>query len=197
MLNLPYPKRPSSRGAATAVSRPRLLIVDDDTAFADTLKIEFEERGYDTLVAHSQGELTALGPAACRFAVLDLRVGQDNGLKILEVIKSANPDCRVVLLTGYGSIATAVQAMKLGASNYLTKPVTMERLEKALWMDLSEEDTVANEAEGDRTSLARHEHEYIEYVLSQCGGNITKAAAWLGVHRQSLQRKLRKYPPSK
>jgi two-component system, response regulator RegA len=178
-----------------AEEKHRLLIVEDDAAFAETLRLEFEDRGYEVTVAHALTELNRISPGTIRFAVVDLRIGQDNGLQALSKIKELSAECRVVLLTGYGSIATAVQAMKLGASNYLTKPVAIEILERALWVDLSEEASTENLEE--RTSLARHEREYIEYVLNQCEGNITRAASWLGVHRQSLQRKLRKYPPRK
>jgi two-component system, response regulator RegA len=182
-------------GTSLTTQKPRLLIVEDDAGFSETLRLEFEERGYDVFVAHSVAELSRAASETIRFAVVDLRIGQDSGLHALGKIKELFPECRVVLLTGYGSIATAVQAMKLGASNYLTKPVAIEVLEKALWVDLSEESALGTPEE--RTSLARHEREYIEYVLNQCEGNITRAANWLGVHRQSLQRKLRKYPPRK
>ncbi len=195
MQNLLCQKQPSSAGTETPKAAHRLLIVEDDRNFLDTLTIEFEERGYRVFPATSTDEVKKLARESFRFAILDLRVGQDNGLSILDLIKSQSPDCRIVLLTGYGSIATAVQAVKLGACNYLTKPVSIELLEKSLWMDLTEENN--SSLPDDRTSLARHEREYIEYVLNQCGGNISKAADWLGVFRQSLQRKLRKYPPKK
>jgi two-component system response regulator RegA len=93
-----------------------------------------------------------------------------------------------VVLTGYGSISTAVEAIKRGAVNYLTKPVSLERLEKALWVDLPPGEEDPDEP---IESLERHEREYLEYVLARCGGNISKAARWLNLHRQSLQRKLR------
>lgn len=195
MQNLHSQKQREPKTLIKTQDKHRLLIVEDDISFSETLKVEFEDRGYEISMASSLSDLNLVRNPQFRFAILDLRVGQDNGLQILEVLKAKSPDCRVVLLTGYGSIATAVQAMKLGASNYLTKPVSIERLEKALWMDLAEEESPT--VSDPRTSLARHEREYIEYVLNQCGGNITKAATWLGVHRQSLQRKLRKYPPHK
>lgn len=169
--------------------KPSLLIVEDDKSFARTLALEFSDRGYETAVVHSLADLEALSPEAPRFAIVDLRLGADNGLSAVEKILTLSPACRIVMLTGYGSIATAVKAVKLGAANYLTKPAAMELIEKALWVDLAAD-------EGVPASLARHEREYIEFVLAQCGGNITKAADWLGLHRQSLQRKLRKYPPS-
>lgn len=195
MQSLHYPKLRDEKRPPLLKEKHRLLIVEDDKNFLETLRLEFEDRGYEVLVAHSLSDLNRLKEANFKFAILDLRVGPDNGLQILGRVKELSPDCRTVLLTGYGSIATAVQAMKLGACNYLTKPVSIEILEKALWMDLSEDSPP--EDSDSRTSLARHEREYIEYVLNQCGGNITKAATWLGVHRQSLQRKLRKYPPRK
>jgi len=195
LQSLHYPKPRKEKQAAPLNDKHRLLIVEDDKNFLETLRLEFEDRGYEVSVAHSLADLNRLKETNFKFAILDLRVGPDNGLQILGRVKEMSADCRTVLLTGYGSIATAVQAMKLGACNYLTKPVSIEILEKALWMDLSEE-SLSKEIDS-RTSLARHEREYIEYVLNQCDGNITKAATWLGVHRQSLQRKLRKYPPRK
>jgi two-component system response regulator RegA len=115
-------------------------------------------------------------------------------LEVLKELKELLPECRAVVLTGYGSIATAVEAVKLGAAHYLTKPVDPDAIVKAF-----------EATEGDPTvtvsmsppSLARHEREYIEYVLAATGGNISEAARRLGLHRQSLQRKLRKYPPRK
>jgi two-component system response regulator RegA len=95
-------------------------------------------------------------------------------------------------LTGYGSIATAVQATKNGATNYLTKPIDMDELEHTLITGGPDEETpIPDEFQ----SLDRHEREYIEYVLNECGGNISQAARRLGLHRQSLQRKLRKFTP--
>jgi len=193
LLNLHSQRQLKDKNLAVPKEKHRLLIVEDDKNFLDTLRVEFEDRGYEVRSACTLSELATLEKEPFRFAILDLRVGQDNGLQILERLKAHSPECRAVLLTGYGSIATAVQAMKLGACNYLTKPVSIELLEKSLWMDLAEEQQA--DPSDSRASLARHEREYIEYVLNQCGGNITKAAVWLGVHRQSLQRKLRKYPP--
>ena len=98
---------------------------------------------------------------------------------------------RVVILTGYASIATAVQAVKQGAVDYLTKPVDIDELERALLMGGLDTSNVPEEFQ----SLDRHQREYIEYVLARCGGNISEAARRLGIHRQSLQRKLRKFTP--
>lgn len=168
-----------------------LLIVEDDSRFRETLALEFSERGYEVSQAGSAKELEPLAGKPFRFAVVDLRVGRDNGLEIVQTVLQRSPECRIVVLTGYGSIPTAIAAIRAGAHNYLTKPVRIEQLERALWVDLQEEGTEKDS----RPSLARHERDYIEYVLGQCEGNVTRAADWLGVHRQSLQRKLKKYSP--
>ncbi len=172
-----------------------LLIVEDDEGLRETLALEFADRGYRVSQAgtyKAAEDLLAAGLKP-RFAVLDLRIGADNGLDVLDLVQEAAPESRVVILTGYGSLPTAVQAVKQGAVNYLAKPVTIERLERALWTDEPDPKEVA--VPQSRESLARHEREYIEYVLLQCDGNISKAARWLGIHRQSLQRKLRKFRP--
>ena len=171
--------------------RPILLIVEDDSQFRQTLELEFSDRGYEVKAVGSLSELRKMGRLDLRFAIVDLRLGTESGLEAAQIIRAFSPDCRILILTGYGSIATAVKAVKLGAVNYLTKPVSMELLEKALWVDLPAES--AQGGLGKPMSLARHEREYIEFVIAQCNGNITRAAQWLGVHRQSLQRKLRKF----
>lgn len=178
---------------------PRTLIIEDDSRFRETLSVEFKDRGYTVRAVSSLEELAREldEPLPFRFAVVDLRIKTDRGLDGVPLILKHSPKCRIVILTGYGSIATAVEAVKLGASNYLTKPVDIARLERALWTDEPEpkdqKEDELEESEGE--TLARHEREYIEYVLEQCGGNVTKAAQWLGLHRQSLQRKLRKFTP--
>ncbi len=164
--------------------------MEDDSGLLEALKVDFEDRGYEVvaLASFKRGVLKTAGPFD--FAITDLRLGEENGLNAVQEIAALWPRCRTLVLTGYGSIATAVEAVKRGAQNYLTKPASIETLERALW-------TTAQSARVSDSvpSLARHEREYIEYVLNQCAGNISKAAAWLGVHRQSLQRKLRKFTP--
>lgn len=178
---------------------PHVLLVEDDPGLRETLALEFGDRGYRVEQAGSLTEVEVkLGPQGPpgfrpRFAVVDLRLGADDGLLAVEAVVRANPEARIVVLTGYGSLPSAVQAMKLGAANYLAKPVTIARLERALWTDEPDPKDVA--VPDSRESLARHEREYIEYVLLQCDGNISQAARWLGIHRQSLQRKLRKFTP--
>jgi two-component system response regulator RegA len=175
--------------------KPSVLLVDDVQSFRETLSLEFEERGYRVFQAATAAEaLTIVGTDDLMFIVLDLRLLGEDGHELIPQFLALRPNVRIVILTGYGSVASAVHAIRLGAANYLTKPVRMERLERALWSDdLDPEDVAAPEG---RESIARHEREYLEYVLRQCDGNITRAAEWLGIHRQSLQRKLRKFPPS-
>ena len=176
--------------------RPSVLLVDDVDTFRETIRLELEDRGYGVREAADAREAVAMLEAhTFMFVVLDLRLCGDDGHLLIPEVKRLQPSARVVILTGYGSVASAVQAMRLGASNYLTKPVSIDRLEHALWSDEVDPKDVA--VPDQRESLARHEREYLEYVLRQCDGNITQAAKWLGIHRQSLQRKLRKYPPQK
>jgi len=169
--------------------QPRLLIIEDDPDFAETLQLEFQERDYQVSLAENASQCSdrLAAESSFRFALLDLRIKGDQGLDLLPQLLVHSPNCRVVILTGYGSIATAVEALKRGAVNYLTKPATVERIEQALWVDGEFEDT-----EDEPLSLDRHEQEYLEYVLLKCQGNISQAARWLGIHRQSLQRKLKR-----
>ncbi|MCB9666429.1 MAG: response regulator [Alphaproteobacteria bacterium] len=170
-----------------------LLVVDDDDAFRESMALEFSDRGYKVIGA--EDHRAALGMAALHrpdFAVVDLRLGGERGLEVLTDLVERLPGIRSVVLTGYGSIATAVEAIKIGAVHYLTKPVDPDLLEASLHKEQADP-TVPVVASP--PSLAKHEREYIEYVLAGTGGNISEAARRLGLHRQSLQRKLRKYPP--
>jgi two-component system response regulator RegA len=124
--------------------------------------------------------------------VVDLRLRGERGLEVLCDLMERLPSIHVVVLTGYGSIATSVQAIKLGAIHYLTKPCNPDDIEAAFTKNEGDPTVAVPERP---PSLALHEREYIEYVLAATGGNISEAARRLGLHRQSLQRKLRKYPP--
>ncbi len=177
-----------------ALGPKRLLIVDDDDDFRTSMALEFTDRGYQVQAAADSRE--ALGIAAVHrphYAAIDLRLGGERGLEVLQELIQRQPDLVAVVLTGYGSVATAVEAVKLGARHYLTKPVDPDQIEAAF--DRSEKGDPTVEMPAQPPSLARHEREYIEYVLATTGGNISEAARRLGLHRQSLQRKLRKYPP--
>lgn len=171
-----------------------LLIVEDNVRFADTLATELRDRGYAVQSLGSLGAVKEIDVTHFRYAIVDLRLRQDSGLDVIQEIKSQSPETRIVVLTGYGSIATAVQATKLGAAHYLTKPIDIDDVERALHTDELANDEVPIPTEFQ--SLYRHEREYIEFVLAECEGNISQAARRLGLHRQSLQRKLRKYTPT-
>jgi two-component system response regulator RegA len=125
-------------------------------------------------------------------AVLDLRMPGGSGLELLRELKRQDPATRVLMLTGYGSIATAVEAVREGAIGYLPKPADADEILAALAGA-----NTAKERGIDTPSLARAEWEHIQRVLSDCGGNISEAARRLGIHRRSLQRKLHKYPPTR
>ena len=170
-----------------------LLIVDDNQRFADTLATELADRGFAVETVDSLSAASQVDANLFRYAVVDLRLRQDSGLDVIQMLREKNEDMRIVVLTGYGSIATAVQATKLGAWQYLTKPVDVDEIERALRTSESDSEEVPIPPEFQ--SLYRHEREYIEFVLAECGGNISQAARRLGLHRQSLQRKLRKYTP--
>ncbi|MDG2049401.1 MAG: response regulator [Myxococcota bacterium] len=174
-------------------SQKTLLIVEDDQRFADTLTAEFRDLGYEVEWLDSLEAVEKSNPTLYHYAVVDLRLRQDSGLDVISNIKERSPDTSIVVLTGYGSIATAVRATKLGATAYLTKPVEAEQIERAFMGESDDEEIPIPDQ---FQSLYRHEREYIEYVLAECDGNISQAARRLGLHRQSLQRKLRKYTPN-
>jgi two-component system response regulator RegA len=173
--------------------KPSLLVVDDDERFAVTLALEFRERGWRVDKVGDLESLRALPPFPYQYASVDLRLRQHSGLDAIPIILERSAKTRIVVLTGYGSIATAVQAVKLGAFNYLTKPVQVDDLLAAFQGEgLAREESGGA---GGAQTLARREREYIEWVLAECNGNISRAARQLGLHRQSLQRKLRKFTP--
>jgi len=127
-------------------------------------------------------------------AVLDLKMPGRSGLDLLREMKEHDPATKIIILTGYGSIATAVDATKLGAAGYLPKPVDADEVMAAFNREIGE---VSPTKPMETPSLARAEWEHINRVLSDCGGNISEAARRLGIHRRSLQRKLQKYPPAR
>ena len=178
--------------------RKNILILEDNEDFRDSLALEFEDKGYDVIAIESMAQIPKVN---LDYAIVDLRLKNDNGINCVEQIHENSPLCRIVMLTGYPSLATAIKAIKKGAMNYLTKPTNMQQLEKALFEDeninCENTETPSTPLNPIAPSLARHEREYIEYILAECGGNITNAAKKLGLHRQSLQRKLKKYPPRK
>lgn len=126
-------------------------------------------------------------------AIVDLRLKGENGLNILVNLRLEHEQIKIIMLTGFGTISTAVEAVRLGAINYLSKPVSFEHLLHTMQNTLQESVEEVELSDSEMT-LAEKEREYIEYVLVKCENNISKAAKILGLHRQSLQRMLKKYP---
>ena len=171
---------------------PYVLVADDDDVFRDRLVQAFEDRGYDAQGASTAGaarSVTANRHPA--YAVVDLRLPDGSGLDLVRYLKELDSAINVVVLTGYGSIATAMDAIRLGATHYLQKPATVDDLLQA-FARAGDAPTSAEDATV--PSLARVEWEHLNRVLADCDGNISKAARLLGLHRRSLQRKLAKYP---
>jgi two-component system response regulator RegA len=165
-----------------------LLIVDDDLPFRERLVRAMRDRGYEASgVADHAAALEAARADSPELALVDLRLPGESGLTVLRDIKALDASTVVVVLTGYGSIATAVEAVKLGAASYLTKPADADQIEAAF-------DGVQPADSGAVPTLARVEWEHIHRVLNDCGGNVSQAARALGVHRRSLQRNLSRFP---
>ena len=176
--------------------KPSILIVDDHEIFRDRLARAFRERGYDARTAKdAESARERVYEDSPEKAVLDLRMPGDSGLQLLQDILHFDPTVQIIILTGYGSIATTIDAIRLGAVSYLPKPADADEIlaafERGKTPPLNPPDP-----DYETPSLARVEWEHINRVLSDCGGNISKAARVLGIHRRSLQRKLQKYPPN-
>ncbi len=169
-----------------------LLLVDDDAPFRQRLARAMEARGFIVTAAETAEEAIALSrrnPPA--FAVVDLRLGQGNGLDVVEVLHQTRPDARVVMLTGYGNIATAVAAVKHGAVDYLSKPADADDVAAALLAHpLAKPAPPENPMSADRV---RWEH--IQRVYELCGQNVSETARRLAMHRRTLQRILAKRSP--
>lgn len=173
--------------------RALLLIVEDDAPLRDRLARAFGQRGFDVRAAATLEQAEQLvAEEAPEYVVLDLRVGDRNGLELLPAITRADPATRVVVLTGYGSIATALDAVRRGATHYLTKPADADEILAAFEHAGATSATPVPSPQP--MSLDRVEWEHINRVLVGCGGNVSEAARLLGLHRRSLQRKLAKYP---
>lgn len=171
-----------------------LLVVDDDDVFRRRLARAFAERGFAVREAADGDAALVLARAESpELAVVDLRMPGPGGLDVVRGLHEVDPTTRIVVLTGYGSIATAVEAMRLGAVHYVAKPADADDL-LAAFARAEASAEAAPAAEATVPSLARVEWEHIQRVLTDCGGNVSQAARLLGLHRRSLQRKLAKYP---
>ena len=170
-----------------------LLIVEDDDALRQRLARAFTDRGLEVRTAATTEEAQRLATEnPPELVLLDLRVGNENGLNLIPALKEVDAQTRVVVLTGYGAIATAVEALKRGAVNYLTKPADPDAILAAFGGAPSSETDALPALSA--MSLDRVEWEHINRVLVECGGNISEAARALGLHRRTLQRKLAKFP---
>lgn len=171
-----------------------VLVVDDNEVFRTRLVRAFGDRGWEAQGAED-GE-TALGIAqneSPEHAVVDLRMPGMGGLEVVRALKQLDPTTNIVVLTGYGSIATALEAIRLGATHYLTKPADVDDIIAGFSRASTPPDELP-ETPDQVPSLARTEWEHINRILADCGGNISQAARLLGIHRRSLQRKLAKHP---
>lgn len=172
------------------------LIVDDDRVLRDRLARAFRDRGHEVETAAGLADAQEV---AARFrprrAVVDLRMPDGSGLELVRTLRALDDGIEIVVLTGYGSIATAIDAIRLGATYYLHKPADADDILTAFSRGAAPP-LVSSEVEGATPSLARAEWEHINRVLADCGGNVSAAARRLGLHRRSLQRKLQKYPPN-
>jgi two-component system, response regulator RegA len=171
------------------------LIIDDDAVFRQRLCRSFHLRGWD---AHEAAD-TAQALAAARelgpdLAVVDLRLSAESGLDTVRALRDLDARISIIMLTGYGSIATALKAVQSGADDYLAKPVDVDEI-IAAYTRTRQSAKASAPPQASVPSLGRVEWEHIQRVLTDCGGNISQAAKLLGLHRRSLQRKLSKFPP--
>lgn len=183
----------------SAGTGPSILVVDDDDTFRGRLAKALRNRGFDTREAADAAAAVASARAdSPEMAVVDLRLQLGSGLEVLQQLRAIDPATRVLMLTGYGSIATTVEAMRLGAVGYVTKPADVDEI----LSEFGRTDSARRTGEGaprepavTTPSLARTEWEHIQRVLADCENNVSEAARRLGIHRRSLQRKLGKAPP--
>lgn len=175
---------------------PPILLVDDDDRFRERLARALSDRGIEVWQASDRDTALAVARAhPIERAIVDLRMPGAHGLRVLRELLELHPSAAIVMLTGFFSIATTVDAIRLGARDYLVKPCDTDRILSAFERDGGEADEV--ELQLETPSLARIEWEHIERVLRECGGNISKAARVLGIHRRTLQYKLSKFPQSR
>ncbi|MHB1676274.1 MAG: response regulator transcription factor [Sulfuriferula sp.] len=171
---------------------PSLLLVDDDRIFCDVLARALKKRGYDVTLAHDvESALILVMNKPFEYALVDLKMPGPSGLTLVEKLGKLDQQIRTVVLTGYASIATAIEAIKLGAVHYLTKPADAHEILAALHCNESDGSLKINPSP---LSVNRMEWEHIQKILSENNGNISATARALNMHRRTLQRKLGKYP---
>ncbi|MFM2124198.1 MAG: hypothetical protein RL328_649 [Acidobacteriota bacterium] len=176
--------------------RKTVLVIDDDGVFRQRMCRALNDRGWDAAEAADAATAVRLATELSPdLAILDLRLGNDSGLDLVPELRHIDETTCIIMLTGYGSIPTAIAATRLGADHFLTKPADADQILAAY--DRINRDGAQTEPEPATSvpSLARVEWEHIQRVLADCGGNVSQAAKLLGLHRRSLQRKLYKDPP--
>lgn len=172
--------------------KPRLLLVDDDQIFCQVLAQALEKRNYDVEIAYQvQSGLDLAEKIEPEYAIIDLRIGHESGLELVNKLISLDDNTRIIMLTGFASIATAVAAIKLGAIHYLTKPANADEIINALNKNQGDASVSISE---NPLSIKRLEWEHLQKVLMENDGNISAAARALNMHRRTLQRKLNKRP---
>jgi len=186
---------PESPSVASPVDKASILVVDDDEVLRERMARAFRDRGHEVRTAGNyDAAMAAAREDSPEWAVVDLRMPGRSGLELVRDLKALDPATRVVVLTGYGAISTAVDAVKLGATHYLPKPADADEVLAALARE-DEPTGVPDAGSLQAPSLARAEWEHINRVLSDSGGSLSEAARRLGIHRRSLQRKLGKFRP--
>jgi two-component system response regulator RegA len=176
----------------TAAGEKTLLIVEDDKPFLQRLASAMQTRGFAVTTAESVAEgLQQVEHSAPAFAVVDMRLGDGNGLDVISALKRSRPDARAIILTGYGNIATAVTAVKLGAIDYLAKPADADAVYGALVADTD----VRTALPENPMSADRVRWEHIQRVFELCNRNVSETARRLNMHRRTLQRILAKRAP--
>jgi len=174
------------------IDKPRLLLVDDDETFCKVLKSALEKRNYEVLIANDVKTGIAFAERYLpEYAVIDLRIGHESGLELVKKLIALDDHTTCVVLTGFASITTAVEAIKLGATHYLTKPANADEIDHALHKNEGDSSVLISE---NPLSVKRLEWEHLQKVLMQHDGNISAAARALKMHRRTLQRKLDKKP---
>lgn len=168
-----------------------LLLVDDDETFCRVLSRALQRRGLNVVVAHDADSALQTPLRDYTYAIVDLNMPNRSGLTLIPQLIKANPDLAIVVLTGYASIQTAVEAIKLGARHYLTKPADADEIFTALHEESGNSDIPVTRQP---MPYKRLEWEHLQKVLGECNGNISEAARRLGMHRRTLQRKLQKRP---
>jgi len=177
---------------AEEIADRSLLLVEDDKPFLERLARAMEARGFTVTSSDTvAGGLAQIGKAAPAFAVVDLRLGDGNGLDVVSALKRKRPDARTIVLTGYGNIATAVTAVKMGAVDYLAKPADADDIIAALLATATEK----SEPPQNPMSADRVRWEHIQRIYEMCNRNVSETARRLNMHRRTLQRILAKRAP--